>query len=129
MSAPHDFWAAERVLMLACPRCQAARAEIARRGCRASSVPDHGDAYCAAQSVELAGPGTYGAAREYVQIRAPSCNLCGSPATHSGGPSTPDVHVCASCLHRAQAMIADDPTTDGWRWRELSGAVGMGVVR
>jgi hypothetical protein len=37
-----------------------------------SAVPDHGELFCAAQSIELAGPGTFGAAREYVQIRYPA---------------------------------------------------------
>lgn len=61
-----------REIEAACPRCREAREAVAAAGFRVSRVPDHGDDFCAAQSVELAGPGTFSAPAFYRQVRAES---------------------------------------------------------
>jgi len=55
-----------------CPRCQQARAQFRAQypDLTPSDVPDHGNNWCAEQSVETFGPNTYNHPRGYVQIRA-----------------------------------------------------------
>lgn len=62
--------ARDREIARTCPRCIEAREAVTAGGWTLSNVPDHGDNFCAAQSVELCGRATFGAPRSYVQVRA-----------------------------------------------------------
>lgn len=64
---------ARRVASLTCPRCVQARTEAAELckpfGGELSTVPDHWDDWCGAQSIQTLGPDYYGHPRVFVQVR------------------------------------------------------------
>jgi len=61
-----------RIAAQGCKRCKAARLQfhVQFPNLTPSNVVDHGDLFCAEQSVETWGPDTYNHPKGYVQVRA-----------------------------------------------------------
>lgn len=62
-----------------CPRCSEAQRLVAeacaKHGLRPSRVRDHGEHFCADQSIETWGANTYGHPRVYIQVRDTDLSL------------------------------------------------------
>ena len=62
-------WELNREASKTCQRCIDARSAITAAGFLVSEAPDHGQDFCAAQSIETHGPAFYNHPKVYVQVK------------------------------------------------------------